>query len=107
MPSPTRHAGRTYVPLVLFIFAFLVLILYVIADFLLPAMHTATTATTQERAGLSAYSRLLLSIILILLISGLLLTFRIGRRWNEPPQRTKTEYPDAWEEAGRRMKTPP
>jgi len=103
----SHRAGRSYVPLVFFFAAFVVLISYVVSEYLVPAMSSASTATPGEKAGLAAYSRLLLAVVLVLLISGLLLTYGIGRRWRRPPEITKTEYIDAWAEAGKRMKDPP
>jgi hypothetical protein len=59
--------------------------------------------------AISATSALLMTVVLLILVAGLLLTFRIGRLFfprNAPP-RTKTQYVDAWAESAKRMETPP
>ena len=101
--------GRIYWATLAFLIGFAVLI-YVISDwYLLPALDAAQGATTGEKRQLAAYSRLLLAIVLVILICGILLTFRFGRfffpRNREPSGPTK--YVDAWAESGKRMQTPP
>ena len=100
--------GRIYWATLAFLIGFAVLI-YVISDwYLLPALDAAQGATTGEKRQLAAYSRLLLAIVLVILICGILLTFRFGRFFL-PRQRESggpTKYVDAWAESGKRMKTP-
>ena len=49
---------------------------------------------------------LLFALVLVILISGLILTFRIGRFFFPRPSgpRVQTKHVDAWAEAGKRAK---
>ena len=88
---------------------FAVLIVFVSRWYLIPALEAAQTATRMEKRHLAAHSWLLLSIILVILVAGILLTFRFGRyfipRAGEPQKPTK--YVDAWAESARRVPVPP
>ena len=66
-------------------------------------------ATTAGRWRSAPPARLLLSVILVILLAGVLLTFRIGRLFfpRARPPRTSTTYVDAWSESAKRMQTPP
>jgi hypothetical protein len=103
-----NRSGRSTLAVLIFLLLFSALIIFVTEVFLLPAMSVVKNATPPERLRLQAVSTLLLAIVLLILIVGLLLTFRIGRfffpRPTEP--RVQTKYTDAWTEAGRRAKTP-
>ena len=86
------------------------MLIYVVSVwYLLPALDAARGANTVEKKSLAAHARLLLAIVLVILVCGILLTFRFGRfflpRPREPRERTK--YVDAWEEAGKRVQAPP
>jgi hypothetical protein len=106
---PARTPWSVLAFLILFSLGLIALTYY----YLLPA-HRAFLQAKQDndKPGLhaiSATSALLMAVVLIILITGLLLTFRIGRLFfprNSPP-RTKTQYVDAWAESGKRMETPP
>jgi hypothetical protein len=81
--------------------------------YLLPAHRAFLQAKQQgDEHGvhaISATSALLFAVVMLILVSGLLMTFRIGRLFfprNAPP-RTRTKYVDAWAESGKRMETPP
>ncbi len=108
LPNRPRQ-GRSYIPVLAFLVGFTVLIIFVSYYYLFPALEAASTATPREKKGLGAYSWLLMSVILFILISGMLLTFRIGRfffpRQSEP--RVRTKYVDAWSEAGKRAQVEP
>ncbi len=54
---------------------------------------------------LKAEAMLLLSILLVMLLSGLVLTFKVHRFFLPKPRAPKvqTKYVDAWAEAGRRI----
>ncbi|MDB5319998.1 MAG: hypothetical protein JWN40_1629 [Phycisphaerales bacterium] len=106
---PARTQWGVLAFLVLFTLGLIALTYY----YLLPAHRAFLKAKADgDQHGvhaISATSALLMAVILIILISGLLLTFRIGRLFfprNAPP-RTKTQYIDAWAESGKRMETPP
>jgi len=97
--------ARSVWPLVIFLLGFVALVWLVSNRFLLPAMVAAQDATTEQKRQLMAYSRLLLAIVLFVLCVGMLMIFRV-RRFFFPrslPSRQKTEYIDAWAEAGRRL----
>ena len=104
-----RRSGRIYWPTLAFLLGFAVLI-YVISDwYLLPALDAARDANTVEKRSLAAHARLLLAVVLVILICGVLLTFRFGRFFL-PGQRERgrpTKYVDAWAESANRMPTPP
>jgi hypothetical protein len=95
---------RIYWPTVAFMVGFGVLIVFISHSYLLPAMEAASKANPAEKKHLAAHARLLLVIVLVILVAGILLTFRFGRffvpRQSEPAKPTR--YVDAWEEAGRR-----
>jgi hypothetical protein len=94
--------------LLVFLLAFLVLLIIVSRYYLIPALAVAPQATPTERRWLSAASMLLLAVILFSIIVGLMLVFRIRRYFASPPAaRTKTQYVDAWAESARRMEDAP
>jgi hypothetical protein len=88
---------------------FVGLIYLVVYDYLLPAADALRDADPRGRQTISAYSLLLLALVITILLIGLAMTFRIHRfffpRSHEP--RTRTPYVDAWQESARRMPTPP
>jgi CDP-diglyceride synthetase len=87
-----------------FLLGFAVLILFIAYYYLLPAMEAARSADASGRRQLSAFSTLLLAIVLFSLLVGLAMTFRIHRFFfpRPLPKRTQTEYIDAWQESARR-----
>ena len=108
-PPRVRRSGRIYWPTLAFLLGFAVLI-YVISDwYLLPAMDAARDADAAGRRSLAAYSRLLLAIVLVILVAGILLTFRFGRFFlpGQGERRRPTQYVDAWRESANRIKVPP
>ena len=113
MPTPApavrvRHSGRIYWPTLAFLVGFAVLIYFVSVWYLLPALDAARGADAAEKKTLAAHARLLLAVVLVILVCGIVLTFRFGRfflpRAREP--RTSTRYPDAWAESARRVQVP-
>jgi uncharacterized membrane protein YhaH (DUF805 family) len=99
------RSGRSYWGVLAFLLLFVVLIVAVSDYFLLPAMSAAHGASDAEKLRLTAYSRLLLWLVLFILIVGLVLIFRPGRFFfprRQSPRET-TKYIDMWAEAGRRM----
>ena len=102
------HAGRSVVPVLTFLILFVVLLLFVSRYYLFPALEAARGASEPQKRVLSASASLILALVLFVLLAMLLLIFRIGRFFR-PADRTPvkpTRYVDAWEESGRRMKTP-
>ena len=112
MPSPTPHrrAGRIVWATLAFMAGFAVLIAIISRWYLIPAWRAAGTATDElQKRQLAAHASLVLAIVLVILVAGILLTFRFGRyfvpRMGEKTHPTK--YVDAWEEAGKRVSVPP
>jgi uncharacterized membrane protein YdjX (TVP38/TMEM64 family) len=103
--QPTHRLGRSLLVTVIYLAGFALLILWLARYYLLPAYATLDGATPEERQWLSAWSILLMSVVLVLLITGLILTFRVGRyflpREGKP---SRTDYPDAWQESARRLR---
>jgi O-antigen ligase len=103
-----RRSGRTLLAVLLYLVAFGLLLSIVSHYYLIPALIAKHSATPDQKRLLAASSRLIMALLLFVLLMGLLLTFRIGRfffpRRRDPVK--PTEYVDAWEEAGRRMKVP-
>ena len=109
--STPKHLrpGRIYWPTLAFLVGFAVLI-YVVSDwYLLPAFDAARDANAGEKKTLAAHARLLLAVVLVILVCGILLTFRFGRFFlpRQGDARRPTQYVDAWAESGKRMPTPP
>ena len=108
MPQPRRplprHAGQSIWAVLGFLTLFAGLIVFVSFWYLFPAMAAAQHATHSQRREMAAHALLLMAVMLVILLCGLLLTFRIGRFFfpRPTPKRTRTQYVDAWAEAGRR-----
>ena len=95
-------------PLVAFVLGFSGLMWLVADQFLVPGMEAAREATAGQKRQLMAYARLLMVIVLAIVCIAMLAVFRVRRFFfpQASPKRDKTEYPDAWAEAGRRMTAP-
>lgn len=110
MPDPHHplRPPRSVWPLVAFLAGFSFLIWVVADQFLIPAMEAAQTANLGQKRQLVAYARLLLAIVLVILCVSIILLFRIRRFFfpSPPVRRQKTEYVDAWQEAGKRATAP-
>src|SRR3712207_5485960 len=93
-PSPWRRLHRTVWASLLFLAGFAVLIALISHWYLIPALSASQEASTGERRQLAATSRLMLAVVLVILLAGLLLTFRIGRFFlpRTRPGRDKTDY---------------
>ena len=91
-----------------FLIGFTVLLVGILAYVLAPGLEAARHATDNEKRSLVAWYRLLLAVLLLILFSGLMLTFRVGRFFFPRPTgpRTRTRYVDAWAESARRMEVP-
>lgn len=105
-PSRNRRAGRSIVAVLVYLVAFLGLLLFVSHYYLFPAIQATRDATRSQRRALGASATLVLAVVLFALLIGLLMTFRIGRffRPRQTPRQKPTQYIDAWEESGRRIK---
>ncbi len=105
---PTFRAGRTPWAVLLFLVGFAALIAFVSYDYLIPALRAQARATPDQRRHLAAQSWLLMSLVLVILLIGLMITFRIGRFFfpRSAPPPAKTKYVDAWAESGKRLAVP-
>jgi formate hydrogenlyase subunit 3/multisubunit Na+/H+ antiporter MnhD subunit len=106
---PFRRSGRIVWATLAFMAGFAILPAFVSRWYLIPAMEASRVASGEQKRQLAAHAWLLLAIILFILISGILLTFRFGRyftpRVGEKPK--PTQYVDAWAESARRVSVPP
>lgn len=103
---PRLRSARSIIPLLIFLAGFSFLMWLVADQFLVPGLEAAKRASPDEKRQLVAYSRLLMAIVLFVLCISMLLLFRV-RRFFFPPfpaKRQKTEYVDAWAEAGKRAR---
>ena len=108
-PPPERRIRRVLWASVAFLMGFSALIVLIAHYYLLPAIDAARDADPAGRRQLSAFSTLLLAVVLFTLLVSLLVTFRVRKFFmpRSSPQRTRTEHIDAWTESARRMATPP
>jgi hypothetical protein len=97
--------GAAHWGILVFLIAFVALLLLVSFGYLIPAMDAARTADRAGKFKLVATSRLLLAVVLFVLFMGLMMTFNVRRFFfpRETPKRTRTQYVDAWTEAGKRV----
>ena len=101
-----RRRGFSPLPYICFLVFFAILLWAVYVWYLVPALKAAAVADKPERRILAAHALLLMSVILVILMLALLLTFRIGRfLFPTPTKRTKTQYTDAWAESAKREST--
>lgn len=84
-------------------------LLLVIYRYLLPAMAAAQGVDERAKKQLAAISVLVLILVLVILLGILILVLKPGRLFmpRKSPPRTRTHYPDAWQESARRTETPP
>jgi H+/Cl- antiporter ClcA len=99
-----RRLRRTLWGMVAFLCGFEALLAILTWYYLIPALQAANNADLTQRRQLSAWSELLLVIVLVLLIVGLILLFRVRRFFERPALRHKTKYVDAWSEQANRLR---
>ena len=106
---PCHCSGRSPAAVVVFLALFTLLLAYVFWWYLFPTLEVFKSATHAEKLKMAAYARLILAILLFILFAALSITFRFGRFFFPRPQppRTKTQYVDAWAEAGKRAAAEP
>jgi hypothetical protein len=106
IPTPRRRAGRLVVPAIAFLAGSTLLLLIVCHWYLLPALTYFDGASPHDKKRLAAYSLLMLVVVLFCLGMMLLMALRIGKRLFPPPSGppSKTDYIDAWSEAGKRLR---
>jgi hypothetical protein len=94
--------------MVVFLAGFAALIVLVSHYFLIPALLASRDATPQEKRHIQAFATLLLTVVLFILGVCLVLMLRVKRFFISATQsRQKTEYVDAWAEAGKRIRSDP
>ena len=102
-----RRRGRTYAGVIIYLVGFAVLLVIVWHSYLAAAIEAAKHADIRGKKYLQAVAQLMLSVVLVYLLAGLILVFRLGRfffpRPGAGPKRSRTTYVDAWSEAGKRM----
>ena len=92
--------------MVAYLLGFAILITFVAWYYLIPALEAATNATPPQRQQLSAYALLLMAVVLLIVLVGILLTFRVSRYFFPRPPHApgeRTKYVDAWAESARRI----
>jgi hypothetical protein len=106
--SPRPRHGRTLVGVIAYLLGFAALLLLELHYFLRPALMIGSHADPLSRQKLHALAWLMFSIILVYLVSGLILVFRVGRfffpREELTGRRVRTPHIDIWAEAGKRIK---
>jgi len=103
-----RRGGRSIWAFVGFLALFCILLVMVTKVYLLRALADFNGADERGRRLIAVHALLMMAAILATLGLSWMLIFRIGRYFfpGKKEKRVKTEYTDAWEEAGKRMKTP-
>jgi hypothetical protein len=86
-----RRLRRTLWGMVAFLCGFEALLAILTWFYLIPALQASNVADANQRRALSAWSMLLLAIVLVMLAVGLMLVFRIRRFFlpSVPPYKTK------------------
>jgi type II secretory pathway component PulF len=108
MPPPAdqhQRFRRSMWGMIAYLLGFALLITFIARYYLIPAMQAAQAATPGQKQQLTAYSMLLMAIVLLIAFVGIVLTFRISRFFfpRPPHQRTQTQYVDAWAESAKRL----
>jgi len=100
-----ERPARSIWPVLLFLLGFIILVTVLSHYFLIPALLATKDATAAEKQRISAYATLLLAIVLVIISIGLFLVLRVKRFFvaTPPDKRAKTQYVDAWAEAGKRV----
>jgi len=100
--------ARSALPVLIYLIGFVIVLAIVSHYYLFPAIEATRGADHKQREMLAGHATLVLIIVLFVLFTGLLITFRIGRSRRAPDDRKAepTKYVDAWEESGRRLKLP-
>jgi hypothetical protein len=91
-----------------FLGLFCALLMLVTKVYLLRALADFNGADERGRKLIGLHATLLMLMVLVILGLSLVLIFRVGRYFfpDRYRKREKTNYTDAWAEAGKRMKPP-
>jgi hypothetical protein len=100
-----RRQGKVWVSVLIYLVGFVLLLAVVSKMFLIPALRAASGSDPIGRRQIGAVAWLIMSLVLLYLVMGLILTFRIGRFFFPRPRgpRVKTQYIDAWAESAKRL----
>ena len=103
-----RRRGRSVWAFVSFLALFYILLALVTKVYLLRALYDFKYSDERGRKLIGLHALLMMSLLLIILGLSLILIFRIGRYFFPATRKPepKTQYTDAWTEAGKRAKTP-
>lgn len=100
--------ARSPVAVLIYLAGFVILLVIISRLYLMRAIPAYSAADPQQRKLMGLHALLILSLILLILLIGLLFTFRIGRFFS--PRTTvrpkPTKYVDAWSESAKRLKIP-
>jgi len=108
-----RRPGRAPWSVVTFLALYVMGVAALAYYYFLPATRALMAAKENQdlhgQRAIGATATLLLIVVLLVLVSGIVITFRVGRYFfpRKIPPRTTTRYVDAWAESGKRMATPP
>jgi hypothetical protein len=104
-----RGRGGSVWAFATFLVMFGVLLWVVSTWYLLPALSDFYGGDEHGKRIISAQAWLLMALVLLILGMMMILLFKISRFFFPRPfvKREKTQYTDAWTEAGKRFKSPP
>ena len=107
-----RRPGRATWSVLAFLAAYVLIVAAVAYYYLVPAMRAYFSAQqtndTRGQRAISATSTVLMLVLLLILVSGLVVSLRVSRYFfPRKTTRTQTRYVDAWAESAKRMPTPP
>lgn len=107
-PDMPSRDPRSMIGMIIFLVSSLVVLYLVSFRYLVPALKLTANLTDSGKLQLRAISSLVLAIVLTTLIAFALLAIRPGRFFlpRRQPPRTRTNYPDAWTESGKRLQVP-
>ncbi len=116
MPTPQKYRqkylrmrGASVWAFVAFLAMFGILLWIVSTWYLLPALDAFNHGDSHGKKILTAQAWLLMALVLMILGMMMIMLFKISRMFFPRPfvKREKTQYTDAWTEAGKRFKSPP
>lgn len=113
VPPRHRRPGRAPWSVVTFLALYAMGLSALAYYYMVPAtralMAAKQDADLHGQRAIGATATLLLMVALLVLVSGIVITFRVGRYFfpRKTAPRTTTRYVDAWAESGKRMATPP
>src|SRR5688572_11372288 len=89
--DPHQRFRRSMWAMIAYLLGFALLITFIARYYLIPAMQAAQAATPGQKQQLTAYSMLLMAIVLLIVFVGIVLTFRISRFFFPRPPHQRTQ----------------